>query len=52
MKIRVSKDYYLAGNTLPRRLWYIGYRLDWYDGPIPCFGFGFYHFYLWGVWRD
>lgn len=47
MRIRISKDRCLMGNKLPRSQWYFGYRVDWYDGPIPCFGFGFYHVYLW-----
>ncbi|WP_158006222.1 hypothetical protein [Serratia sp. 14-2641] len=47
MRIRISKDRWLCCNTLPRELWYFGYVEDWYDGPIPCFGFGFFHFYLW-----
>lgn len=26
------------------------YRRDWIDGPIPSFGFWFFHFYIW--WRE
>tara|TARA_R110002095_G_scaffold91612_3_gene80012 strand:- start:1237 stop:1383 length:147 start_codon:yes stop_codon:yes gene_type:complete len=39
---------YIYISMLPFKFWYIGYQLDWYDGQIYSFGFGFFHFY----WRD
>ncbi|HFD1330503.1 TPA: hypothetical protein ACF1IQ_004574, partial [Yersinia enterocolitica] len=48
--IRINRNEILCWNTLPRNVRYFGYRRDWIDGPLPSFGFWFFHFYIW--WRE
>lgn len=50
-QFRISKDRLLMCNALPKQDRYFGYKLDWHDGPIPCFGFWFFHFYIWYDYR-
>lgn len=33
-------------SRLPPHVRYFGPRKDYYDGPIYCFGFWWFHFYL------
>jgi hypothetical protein len=47
MHIRINSNQVIYWNTLPSKARYWGYKKDWHDGPIPCFGFWFFHFYIW-----
>ncbi|WP_277966705.1 hypothetical protein [Pantoea trifolii] len=48
--IRINKNEVIYWNLLPKKLRYWGYREDWIHGPVPCFGFWFFHFYIW--WKE
>lgn len=48
--IRINENEVIYWNLLPKELRYWGYKQDWYDGPVPCFGFWFFHFYIW--WKE
>ncbi|HBZ17519.1 MAG TPA: hypothetical protein DEO73_17405 [Pantoea sp.] len=50
MHIRINKNEVIYWNLLPKKLRYWGNREDWIHGPVPCFGFWLFHFYIW--WKE
>ena len=52
MYIRINKNEVIYWNCLPKELRYFGYQQRWYDGPIPSFGFWFFHFYIWWLPKE
>jgi len=50
MHLRINKNEVIYLNLLPKDFRYWGYKQDWYDGPVPCFGLWFFHFYIW--WKE
>ena len=48
--VRVWKGSHLCANFLPEGVRYWGYEKTWYDGPIYCFGFWYFHVHvMWPV---
>lgn len=44
--MRRLKGYKLGSCSLTKDVRYVGYCMDYYDGPVYCFGFWYFHIYL------
>ena len=38
--------YTVAWNSLPKDVRYLGFKKEYYDGPIYCFGLWYWHIYV------